>query len=405
MWTIIYYLLGCSFFTNDKSSSSTTLSKTDSEKKDDISQTIDPNNDSPDAIQLPFKIVEEPSNLDRKTRSALTPYIGPLIDTHAHIWYQATKKPDIVGLKDLLNKHSVTKIIFMPTALQGISSKPAIATAEKQGKGGNKQKKKINKSQTISNKASQKVAIIRELGNDRVGWFCDSQGIIEQLQGEDAVVESRRTSITKKARQDIKNPLCLGIGELGVARGSKREGQPSVFVEFDHGILMEVIDDVSQAEKWVDVYLEPINIETEEFRQSTTFFSILNVCNRFPTSKLIISHTMMTNPSNVQQLMTHCPNLYSNITIVHEEWEKWVLLEPIHTQAGLLYEDWATLFETLPTRFFIGSNAKLFRDGEKGLQSYEETLQWYRNLLGTLKPDVAEKIAYQNAERFLKTVK
>ena len=55
----------------------------------------------------------------------------------------------------------------------------------------------------------------------------------------------------------------------------------------------------------------------------------------------------------------------------------------------------------MPTRFFIGSDFKLWRDTKDDAISYGKTIEEYRLMLGTLKPDVAEQIAYKNAEKLL----
>ena len=73
---------------------------------------------------------------------------------------------------------------------------------------------------------------------------------------------------------------------------------------------------------------------------------------------------------------------------------------------GRLYNDWAMFFEEMPERFMLGTDEKFGRlrggvHAVKG-QKYEKSLQRMRKILGSLKPEAAELIAYKNAERIFK---
>lgn len=414
-------LMGCSFFSDTTSpvteKAETTIPQSEGETRVKDSLDVEGQDENAEDLSpLPFTFVSDISSMMRPTRSSTTPYTGELIDTHLHVWLHSTKESSIKAFETVLNDNNVTRVVFMPTPFQGSNprtekgvQKLTQKTEKKQAKTGKKQKNLEsvnNKNRSLtstksSKQASQKIGIIRGLGAQRVGWFCDSHSISSQLKGDKAMVESRRSAITKKARTDLRNPLCIGLGEVGVAHGSKREGQPSMFMDIDHGILMEVLDDVMRAEKWMDVHLEPLNVETDTVSNQSVFQSLVKVCRQFPSARLIVSHTMMTNPQNVRNLLETCPNVYTNIKILNQEWESWQLLEPIHNAKGQVYEDWATLFEEMPTRFFIGTDYKLWREEKDDAAAYAKTITDYRLLLGTLKPDVAEKIAYQNADRLL----
>ena len=424
----LYWLIaiGCSWFSGDS-----TKSKVNEEASTEVAsdaptsqkgiegsdiQQKDEGDISEDAESLPplaFEYIESISDMNRQTRLVDQPYLGPFIDTIVHIWFHSMHETHIQELEKVLDEQSVSKIIFMPTPFQGSNPRTEKRTATLEKKVQKKKAGKRNNLQAVTNKnrsvtstksskqASQKIGIIRGLGAQRVGWFCDSQSIASQLKGDEALVESRRSAITKKARTDLSNPLCIGLGEIGVAHGAKREGQPSIFMDIDHGILMEVIDDVMRAEKWMYVHLEPLDVESDTVSDETVFQGLVKVCRQFPSARLIVSHTMMTNPQNVRNVLETCPNVYTNIKILHQEWENWKLLEPIHNSDGQLYEDWAKLFEDMPTRFFIGSDFKLWRETKDDAIAYGKTVEEYRSMLGTLQPSVAEQIAYKNAERLL----
>jgi len=64
------------------------------------------------------------------------------------------------------------------------------------------------------------------------------------------------------------------------------------------------------------------------------------------------------------------------------------------------------LFEEMPERFMLGTDEKFGRlrggvHAAKG-QKYEKSLQRMRKILGSLRPEAAELIAYKNAERIFK---
>ena len=421
-WLVI---MGCSWFSEDSNQSkindeASTEVASDSPKyqvkiEDSDTQQKDEDDISEDAEPLPplaFTYIDSISDMTRQTRLAGKPYLGQFIDTIVHIWFHRTEDTDIQELEKVLDDKNVSKIVFMPTPFQGSNPRADKGTArieETLQKKAGKQKKLQslrNKNRSVistrsTKQSSHKIAIIRGLGAQRVGWFCDSQSIATQLKGDEAVVEGRRIAITKRARTDLSNPLCIGLGEIGIAHGAKREGQPSIFIDIDHGILMEVFDDVMRAEKWMYVHLEPLNVEIDTVSNETVFQGLVKVCRQFPSARLIVSHTMMTNPQNVRNVLETCPNVYTNIKILHQEWENWKLLEPIHNSDGQIYEDWAKLFEDMPTRFFIGSDFKLWRETKDDAIAYGKTVEEYRRMLGTLQPSVAEQIAYKNAERLL----
>ncbi|MQF69549.1 hypothetical protein FIM12_04360 [SAR202 cluster bacterium AD-804-J14_MRT_500m] len=55
-----------------------------------------------------------------------------------------------------------------------------------------------------------------------------------------------------------------------------------------------------------------------------------------------------------------------------------------------------TLFEEMPNRFVIGSDAKFMREGFS-LDAYGNIIEMVRLMLGNLSSELAQKIAYDNA--------
>ena len=102
----------------------------------------------------------------------------------------------------------------------------------------------------------------------------------------------------------------------------------------------------------------------------------------------------MTNPTNARRILETYPNVMLSIKVVTPT-AVWKNLEPVFNSNGEVYEDWATLFEEMPNRFVIGSDAKFMRRGFT-LDIYEEMINMVRRLLGSLSPAAARAIAYDN---------
>ena len=67
----------------------------------------------------------------------------------------------------------------------------------------------------------------------------------------------------------------------------------------------------------------------------------------------------MTNPANARRILKRYPNLVINIRVAKPG--KWKNLEPMLNRDGRVYEDWARLFEEMPSRFMIGTDTKFMR--------------------------------------------
>ena len=68
---------------------------------------------------------------------------------------------------------------------------------------------------------------------------------------------------------------------------------------------------------------------------------------------------------------------------------------------GELYEDWAQLFEEMPEKFMIGTDAKFGREGFE-VSKYKKEIEQMRRILGALNPNAARLIAHENAQKIFK---
>ncbi len=105
----------------------------------------------------------------------------------------------------------------------------------------------------------------------------------------------------------------------------------------------------------------------------------------------------MTNPANLRKLLRRYPNVMVNVKHRKSHWN-WRNLEPINNLKLELYEDWARLFEDMPERFMVGTDAKFWRRGRPP-SKYWNKIKQTRRILGALSPRAARLIAYENARK------
>jgi predicted TIM-barrel fold metal-dependent hydrolase len=108
-----------------------------------------------------------------------------------------------------------------------------------------------------------------------------------------------------------------------------------------------------------------------------------------PKAKVIWAHTGFgTSPEKVEAYLKRYPALWCELSYRYG----------LTDGSGRLTPEFRRLFETYPERFLIGSDTWVTErwDGYAGLMA------GYRAWLGQLPRDVAEKIAYRNAERLFR---
>jgi predicted TIM-barrel fold metal-dependent hydrolase len=66
----------------------------------------------------------------------------------------------------------------------------------------------------------------------------------------------------------------------------------------------------------------------------------------------------------------------------------------------MLRPEWQELFEGFSDRFVIGTD--IVDPNRPFVQEYESLIMYWREIIGQLSRDTAERIAHQNAERILR---
>ena len=104
-----------------------------------------------------------------------------------------------------------------------------------------------------------------------------------------------------------------------------------------------------------------------------------------PKARIIWAHTgFSTAPAQVEAYLQRYPDLWCELSYRYGI-----------TEGGKLTAEWRRLFEKYPERFLIGSDTWV----NERWDSYGNIMATYREWLAQLPTDVAEKIAFRNAER------
>jgi predicted TIM-barrel fold metal-dependent hydrolase len=104
-----------------------------------------------------------------------------------------------------------------------------------------------------------------------------------------------------------------------------------------------------------------------------------------PKARIVWAHTGFTTPpETIEKYLQRYPNLWGELSYRYEI-----------SEGGRLKPAWRALFVKYPERFLIGSDTWV---NERWAQ-YGEIMNGYRGWLAELPQDVAEKIAFRNAER------
>jgi hypothetical protein len=198
----------------------------------------------------------------------------------------------------------------------------------------------------------------------------------------------------------VDSGFCLGVGELGFLHFNKSGTQNVIQLRFDSPLVLQVIDVIGQRGAWLQLHAEPR--EPQGASHDKDVGSALALWTaRQPRLKIMMSHTGMTSPANAKKLLASYPNLYFSIKLMSSRVGAWSHLEPLLNGEGDLYDDWATLMETMPSRFVVGSDAKFGQSGheKEGEEGYEHTIRKFRRMLGSLDANAARQIASENVKR------
>lgn len=110
---------------------------------------------------------------------------------------------------------------------------------------------------------------------------------------------------------------------------------------------------------------------------------------------VVIAHGGEGLPARVEALLARNPNLFFDLSGMHFQRKP-----ALATETGPLDPAWKAVIEKHPDRFLMGIDvwaARLFEPA-----TLDKLMTWTRRILGELKADVAERVAWKNAAALLK---
>jgi len=316
------------------------------------------------------------TDLNRSIRPWNKKYNGPLIDAHVHLDpLSSMVDKKLKEILAVIEDGKVEYAVFMPTPNEG---------RMRGHKEGVEQKLKL-----------------KQMSPARIKVFCGSNYITYWLHRayQSGFSEKSLSEIIVKLRKDIESKEFAGVGEIGIYHFSKHGNQPVIKIAPNFKPLLTIVDLVTQKKMGIDVHAEPMDPNGKSYEKEV-FGGIELWHRRNPNLKMIFSHTGMTNPANVRQLLKKYPQMMMNFKPIGDH-QKWRNLEPITNEDGRLYEDWALLFEEMPDRFMVGTDAKFGRKRYR-TKKYIKEIKRIRKILGSINESAARLIAYDNAKRNFK---
>ena len=116
---------------------------------------------------------------------------------------------------------------------------------------------------------------------------------------------------------------------------------------------------------------------------------------KHPKAVIILAHAGASEPTIIGGLLTRNPNLLVDLSGMHYQ-----RTPRLASEKGPLDPAWRALIEKLPDRFLMGIDVWAPRLFEP--KTLDRLMEWTRRILGELRPEVAEKVAYRNAARLFR---
>jgi predicted TIM-barrel fold metal-dependent hydrolase len=105
---------------------------------------------------------------------------------------------------------------------------------------------------------------------------------------------------------------------------------------------------------------------------------------------IVLAHAGEGKPAEVEKLLARNANLMVDLSGMHFQ-----RTPSLASETGPLDTRWKALIEKMPDRFLMGIDAWAPRLFEPAM--LDRLMKWTRRILGQLKPDVADRVAWKNA--------
>jgi predicted TIM-barrel fold metal-dependent hydrolase len=293
-------------------------------------------------------------------------YEGPIIDAHNHP-NRASRVDEFFALVD---RAGVEKVIVMSTP-----------NWYRKGKG--------------------EEIIEKSLRHSTAMALCSADFIGHRFQGQTATAQRGIDTFAAK----LGDGRCQGIGELGIRHYDKtRTGaQDEVILALDDGFVDQALALADRYGATVVFHIEPVYQPKgiDNTQQIKAWYG--RICRRYTRARLISAHTGMMGPADLEEILLACGNVYADFKFMHSKVALFGFqdLHPINDLDYRFFEPWAALIEKYPDRFIFGSDWKYGRkkSGDDSFDKYLRHIKKVRRMIGSLRPDVWEKVLYTNAKR------
>ncbi len=324
-------------------------------------------------LPLPFRVEAATSAPERAARTSSAAYRGPLFDTHAHLDPDsAHETASADAVRRAMDLAKVDRLILLPTPNAGRTRGMDVA---------------LSRMRELRASSNGRIALL--CGGDLTDWM--NSALFTPGEAETARRMARLAGEL--------NEGCAGIGEIGFRHYDKTRvgAQLVIALPAAYPPLLAVAEAAGRAHVPLDLHAEPVEPDGKR-HEDEVFGTIGLMFQHAPELRLILSHTAMTNARNARALLAAYPTLMMNVNFAKHRHGMWLGLEPVSDAAGRLYEDWAVLFEEMPERFMVGSDMFFSRVADPE-DDYRRRIRNVRRCLGSLAPQAARRIAYENAAR------
>ncbi|WP_455220226.1 amidohydrolase family protein [Kaarinaea lacus] len=193
-------------------------------------------------------------------------------------------------------------------------------------------------------------------------------------------------AVVDQAREGLESKKYFGIGELHLWSGLPPRQ--------DNKVLLALFDLAKQ-------YDVPFLLHTE----TSDANYIVPICQQHSEVRILWAHAGgILKPIDVEQAMQQCLNLWVEVS-ARDPWRYNSLVD----EKGKLPKDWRDLMVKYPDRFMTGSDpvwsvtkTQRWDEPDDGWDHLQELIQFHRQWLAELPPDVEEKIRLTNAFSFFR---
>jgi predicted TIM-barrel fold metal-dependent hydrolase len=230
----------------------------------------------------------------------------------------------------------------------------------------------------------------------------------------DGVSDRDKQRFRAKA-EEIVAAGALGFGEIAIVHFSlpqMGDQHPYEEVPADHPLLLLLADIAAEKDVPVDIHFDvspedrplpgflPTSRNPGTLHENLAAFERLLAHN--PKAKIVWAHAgtdpgQMRTPDLCRRLLTTYPNLYMSLRTGRGQ----PAPAGVMTRDGEVKQPWLKLIQDFPDRFTLGSD-QFHPPFENGRRTFAEGLDTLRALVSALPPDLARKVAYENARRIYK---